>query len=89
MPQPSTSGVPADRRAKLKLLAAGALPVWGRAVLVILGVVVLVDAVGLSTESGYAVLPGIYLVMSPPACRHRRGRTGHSPSFRWRGWRWR
>src|SRR5215475_8037242 len=56
----------ADRRAKLKLVASLTLPVWGRAVLAILGTSFVMDALGLSAETRYAVIPGIYLAMSPP-----------------------
>ncbi|HEY7622285.1 MAG TPA: FUSC family protein, partial [Solirubrobacteraceae bacterium] len=56
-------------RDKLKLLLTMALPVWGRFVVVAIGAGLVTNLVGLGEESGYAVLPGIYLIMGPPVGR--------------------
>jgi hypothetical protein len=49
----------ASRLATLKLVAAATVPVWVRAVLVLVGATVLTHAVGLGDASSYATLPGI------------------------------
>jgi hypothetical protein len=56
-------------RDKLKLLLTMALPVWGRFVVVAVGAGVVTNLFGLGEETGYAVLPGIYLIMGPPVGR--------------------
>jgi hypothetical protein len=58
---------PPSARAKLKLVAAVMVPAWARAVVVLLGVAVLAKLVGLGDEAGYAIIPGFYIVLSPPA----------------------
>ena len=52
---------------KLRLITRLMVPAWGRAVVAILGSAVLISAFGLSEESGYAIVPGLYMAMSPPA----------------------
>src|SRR5262245_56132336 len=56
----------AERSARLKLIAGLMVPAWGRAVLAILGSTALVNLVGLGGQSGYAIIPGLYMALSPP-----------------------
>ena len=64
----------AARRAKLKLLAGFAFAAWGRAVVVIVGATAAAHLVGLDETAGFAVIPGVYMALGPPA-----GRVDHSP----------
>jgi uncharacterized membrane protein YccC len=61
------TSAPPSARAKLKLVAAVMVPAWARAVVVLIGVAVLAKLVGLGDEAGYAIIPGFYIVLSPPA----------------------
>ena len=61
-----STGAEASRRAQLKLIAATMVPAWGRVVVVLVGVAVLVHAVGLGDASGCAVIPGFYIALGPP-----------------------
>jgi uncharacterized membrane protein YccC len=66
-PRPPAAAAPSRAR----LLAIGALTVWSRVVLAIVLSAVSVAAAGLNGVAGYAVIPGIYLALSPPAGRIR------------------
>jgi len=61
--------VSAGQRAKLRALAAVAVPAWGRTVVAILGGAVVAHAIGLGDLAGFAVIPGVFMALSPPAGR--------------------
>lgn len=66
-----TAGAPASgpessrAPSKLKLLFAAVFPAWGRIVVVIIGAAVVANAAGLGKETGFALIPGVYMVMTP------------------------
>jgi uncharacterized membrane protein YccC len=59
----------AARRAKLELVVKAATPVWARAVLVIVGGVVIAHLAGVGEAADFALIPGIYMALGPPVGR--------------------
>lgn len=63
---------PPDRRAALRMIASAVVPTWGRCVVAIVAISVLFGAFGEGELSGFALVPAIFLCMSPPVGRRRR-----------------
>ena len=61
-----------DRRAALALVASVMVPAWGRCVFTVLAISVLFGVAGESELSGYALVPAIYLCITPPVGGRRR-----------------
>jgi hypothetical protein len=61
--------ISAGQRAQLKVLVAVAVPAWGRTVIAILGSAVVAHAIGLGDLAGFAVIPGVFMALSPPVGR--------------------
>jgi hypothetical protein len=61
--------ISSGQRAKLKVLVAVAVPAWGRTVIAILGSAVVAHAIGLGDLAGFAVIPGVFMALSPPVGR--------------------
>jgi hypothetical protein len=59
----------AGQRARLRALAAFAVPAWGRTIVAIGGSAVTAHAIGLGDLAGFAVIPGVFMALSPPAGR--------------------
>ena len=67
-----------DRRAALRRIAAVIVPTWGRCVLAVVAISVGFGIAGQSEISGYALVPAIFLCMTPPVGSRGRRVAGAS-----------
>jgi uncharacterized membrane protein YccC len=61
--------ISAGQRAKLRALVSVAVPAWGRTVVAIVGSAFVAHAIGLGDLAGFAVIPGVFMALSPPVGR--------------------